>query len=176
VGFVIATVFSFPKEVAAGIILVGCVPCGIASNVMNFLAKANVALSLSLTTVATLLGPLMTPFWMRLLIGESLSLDYHRMVWDIVNLVIVPIIAGILVQSIFRIHSVVFERILGFFSMFGLLLTIVFINAAGRDNLLQIGILLIVACLLHNLLGYFFGYWLARFCRLDEKIMPNNCH
>ncbi|MDR2439716.1 MAG: bile acid:sodium symporter family protein [Planctomycetaceae bacterium] len=169
VGFVIATVFSFSKEVAAGIILVGCVPCGIASNVMNFLAKANVALSLSLTTVATLLGPLMTPLWMRFLIGESLSLDYYRMVWDIVNLVIVPIVAGILVQSIFRIHSVVFERILGLFSMFGLLLTIVFINAAGRDNLLQIGILLIIACLLHNLIGYFLGYWLAWFCRLDEK-------
>jgi BASS family bile acid:Na+ symporter len=53
--------------------------------------------------------------------------------------------------------------------MFGLLLTIVFINAAGRDNLLQIGFMLIFACLLHNVLGYFFGYWLAWFCRLDEK-------
>lgn len=53
--------------------------------------------------------------------------------------------------------------------MFGLLLTIVFINATGRDNLMKTGLLLILACLLHNSLGYFFGYWLAKLCRLDEK-------
>ena len=169
VGFVIASTFPLEKEIAAGIILVGCVPCGIASNVMNFLAKANVALSLSLTTVATLLGPIMTPLWMKFLIGESIQIDYLGMSWEIVKLVIFPIAAGVIVRRIFRIHSVAFEKFLGGFSMFGLLLTIVFINAAGRDNLLSIGILLIVACLLHNCLGYFFGYWLGRLFRFDEK-------
>lgn len=172
VGFTIASLMPFEPEVAAGIILVGCVPCGIASNVMNFLAKANVALSLSLTTVATLLGPIMTPLWMNWLIGESLDIDYWKMAGDIVNLVIFPIAAGLVFKAIFlRKESAArfVEKFLGMFSMVGLLLTIVFINAAGRDNLLRIGVLLIVACLLHNCGGYFLGYWLARLFRFDEK-------
>ena len=169
IGFTIASVFPFEKEIAAGIILVGCVPCGIASNVMNFLARANLPLSLSLTTVATLLGPLMTPLWMKWLIGESIAIDYMAMAWDIVKLVIFPIAAGIVVRRVFRLYSAGFEKFLGLFSMFGLLLTIVFINAAGRDNLLKIGLLLILACLLHNVGGYFLGYWAARLFRFDEK-------
>ena len=168
-GFFIASIFPFPKEIAAGIILIGCVPCGIASNVMNFLAKANLPLSLSLTVVATLLGPIMTPLWMKILIGESLSLDYGKMVWEIVQLVIFPIVAGVTVKHVFKINSVKFEKFLGLFSMFGLLLTFVFINAAGRDHLMKIGFLLIFACLMHNTLGYFFGYWLARLFRFDNK-------
>ncbi|AWI09571.1 bile acid:sodium symporter family protein [Ereboglobus luteus] len=172
VGFTIASLMPFEPEVAAGIILVGCVPCGIASNVMNFLAKANIALSLSLTTVATLLGPIMTPLWMNWLVGESLDIDYWKMAGDIVNLVIFPIAAGLVFKAIFlRKESAArfVEKFLGVFSMVGLLLTIVFINAAGRDNLMRIGALLIVACLLHNCGGYFLGYWLARLFRFDEK-------
>ncbi|MDO4574309.1 MAG: bile acid:sodium symporter family protein [Planctomycetia bacterium] len=174
VGFFIVSVFSFPKEVAAGILLVGCVPSGIASNVMNFLARSNVALSVTLTTVATLLGPILTPLWMKILIGDTLELDYTQMAWTILNLVVLPILAGLLVKSIFlsRLSEkarIAFERFLGFFSMVGLLLTIVFINAAGRDALLSIGFLLILACLLHNTLGYFLGYVLAKCCGLDES-------
>lgn len=168
-GFVIATTFPLPKEIAAGIILIGCVPSGIASNVMNFLAKANIALSVTLTTIVTLLGPFITPLWMKMLIGTSLDIDYLKMMGDIVNLVVLPIAIGIIFRALFPITTKRLERHLAFFSMIGLLLTIVFINAAGRDNLMQVGLLLIFACLLHNLLGYLFGYLMAKACRLDER-------
>ncbi|MDO5552937.1 MAG: bile acid:sodium symporter family protein [Planctomycetia bacterium] len=168
-GFLIATTLPLPKEVAAGIILVGCVPSGIASNVMNFLAKANMALSVTLTAVATLLGPIITPLWMKALIGTSLDLDYMQMTWDIVRLVVLPIAAGLTFRALLPKTTKKMEKHLAFLSMIGLLLTIVFINAAGRDNLMKVGALLVFACLLHNTVGYILGYWLAKACRLDER-------
>ena len=233
VGYSIAVGFRFEPEIAAGIILVGSVPCGIASNVMNFIAKSNMALSVTLTAVATLIAPLATPFFMKFLAGQFVEIEYLKMTMAITNLVLLPIMGGLMFQTIARrmvaLRSValhflsfvsviaafnglfavfgqfslasagertltqvgiflllpiigafllrtmvvyrpaLFDRFLSLFSMIGLLLTIVIINAAGRDHLLKIGLFLIFACLLHNLLGFLFGYWLARLFGLDER-------
>ena len=79
----------------AGIILVGCCPSGLASNVMSYLARANLALSVSVTTVSTLLAPFLTPLLMRLLGGSFVQIDFWGMVWDITKIVILPIAAGL---------------------------------------------------------------------------------
>jgi len=96
VGFSIASAFGFPPEIAAGIILVGSSPSGLASNVMAFIAKANVALSVTLTAVATLLAPVMTPFLMKTLAGQFVPIDFWSMMLGIFNMVIVPVVAGFL--------------------------------------------------------------------------------
>jgi bile acid:Na+ symporter, BASS family len=83
VGYLIAKSFRFPDEVAAGIILIGCCPSGLASNVMCFLAKANLALSVTVTAVSTLLAPLLTPLLMQLLAGSYIKVDFWAMVWHI---------------------------------------------------------------------------------------------
>src|SRR5436190_19911393 len=93
VGFTIAHLFNFPGEIAAGIILIGCCPSGLASNVMCYLAKANLALSVSVTTVSTLLAPFLTPLLMKLLGGSYIKIDLWAMVWDITKIVIIPIAA-----------------------------------------------------------------------------------
>lgn len=100
VGITIATFFGFPPEIAAGIVLVGSSPSGLASNVMSFLAKANLALSVTLTAIATLLAPLITPLLMQLLGGQFIPIDFWKMMIGIIEMVILPIIAGLLFNSI----------------------------------------------------------------------------
>ncbi|MFO7933619.1 MAG: bile acid:sodium symporter family protein [Bacteroidales bacterium] len=233
VGFTIATTFGFPPEIAAGIILVGSSPSGLASNVMSFIAKANLALSVTLTAVATMLAPLITPSLMKLLAGQFVPVDFWDMMLGIINIVILPIVAGLMFNAtaygredrksiswqalvyfliitgkniiLFQTAGVgtgealiqllkdlgwflllpvlgalafkhlargskeYLDRVMAFMSMAGIGVIIVVITAAGRDSLLEIGLLLIVACLLHNCTGYLLGYWICRLAGMDER-------
>ncbi|MCG8521469.1 MAG: bile acid:sodium symporter family protein, partial [Pseudomonadales bacterium] len=101
IGVSVAMLFGFPPEIAAGIVLVGSSPSGLASNVMSFIAKANLALSVTLTACATLLAPLLTPFLMKNLAGQFIAVDFWNMMIGIFNMTILPIIAGL----IFNIFS-----------------------------------------------------------------------
>jgi BASS family bile acid:Na+ symporter len=94
VGFGIAGIFNFPPEISAGIILIGCVPSGLASNVMSFLAKANLALAVTVGAISTLLSPFVTPLLMKFLGGQYIEVNFWSMMLDILNMVILPIVAG----------------------------------------------------------------------------------
>ena len=169
VGYTLATSFGFPPEVAAGVILVGCSPSGLASNVMAYIAKANVALSLTITAVATLLAPLLTPALMKWLAGEMVEVDFLKMMVDILKMIILPIGLGLLVNYIFRKQAVWLNRYMPLVSMIGIALIICIITAAGRESLLRIGVALVACTLIHNLLGYALGYGMAKLMRLPEQ-------
>ncbi len=169
VGYVLANSFDFPPEIAAGIILVGCCPSGLASNVMCYLAKANLALSVSVTTISTLLAPFLTPFLMQLLGGSFVTIDFWDMVWHITQIVIIPIIAGLVFNTFLHGKFKWLDKAMPIVSMVGIGLIIIVITASGRDSLLKIGALLILATLIHNLAGYFLGYWSGRALRFPEK-------
>lgn len=169
VGWGLTKVFAFPPEIAAGIILVGCCPSGLASNVMSYLAKANLALSVTLTAIATILAPLLTPFFMRVLAGQYIAVDFWAMMWDIAKIVILPIGIGLIFHHLFQSKFKILETIMPLFSMGGIVFIIVIITSAGRNNLLAVGPLLLLAVLLHNSIGYFLGYWFSRFLRMSEK-------
>jgi len=94
VGFAIAGIFNFPPEISAGIILIGCVPSGLASNVMSFLARANLALAVTVGAISTLLSPFVTPLLMKWLGGQYIEVDFWSMMLDILNMIILPIVAG----------------------------------------------------------------------------------
>ena len=94
VGFGIAHIFNFPPEISAGIILIGCVPSGLASNVMSYIARANLALAVTIGAISTLLSPFVTPFLMRLLGGQYIEVNFWNMMLDILNMIILPIVAG----------------------------------------------------------------------------------
>ena len=226
-GISVATLFGFPPEIAAGIVLVGTSPSGLASNVMSFIAKANLALSVTLTAFATLLSPLLTPFLMKTLAGQFIEVNFWDMMLGIFDMVILPIVAGLLfniftlskiqvkgriiqIASYFLIivlknfiefqttgttsgvfvkgiftdtiwfmflpyaGTIIFNffargnrewlnKALAFLSMLGIGIIITIITAAGRDSLLDVGLLLIVACFIHNMFGYGLGYSIARF-------------
>lgn len=169
IGFTLANTFNFPNEIAAGIILVGCCPSGLASNVMSYLARANLALSIAVTTVSTLLSPLLTPFLMRLLAGKLVQVHFWDMAWDTTKVVIIPIVAGLLFHSLVKGKVKWLDRIMPLISMTGIALIIVVITAAGRDSLLKVGLLLILATFIHNVAGYILGYWSGRMLGFKEK-------
>lgn len=169
VGVSLAISFGFPPEIAAGVVLIGSSPSGVASNVMAFLAKGNLALSVTLTAVATLLAPLATPFLMQLFAGQFVPIDFYTMMVSIFKMVIFPIIAGLIFNRIFRGKAKWLHDAMPMISMAGIVIIIGVITAAGRDNLLTIGLLLILAAMIHNAAGYFFGYWGCRLIGMDEK-------
>src|SRR4030042_165532 len=100
VGFGIATLLRFEPEIGAGIVLIGSAPGGVASNLINYLAGANVALSVAMTAVSTLISPIMTPFWMKVLAGRMVPVDFLSMMSSIINMIIVPIAAGLIANRI----------------------------------------------------------------------------
>jgi quinoprotein glucose dehydrogenase len=169
VSFSLAAVFHFPKEIAAGILLVGCCPSGLASNVMSYLARANLALSVSVTAISTLLAPFLTPLLMKALAGQYIDIHLGAMVWDITQIVIIPIAAGLFFHYLVRGRFNWLDKAMPVVSMAGIGIIIVIITAAGRDSLLQVGLLLIASTLLQNVGGYILGYWSARLLGLAER-------
>ncbi len=109
-GFVLAKSFGFPNEVAAGVILIGCSPSGLASNVMAYLSGGDVALSVTITSCTTLAAPLMTPLWMKGLAGKLVEVEFLKMMFDIINMIIVPIIAGLIANRILYSRRRMFSR------------------------------------------------------------------
>lgn len=168
-GFILASFSGFAPEIAAGIILIGCSPSGLASNVMAFLAKANLALSITITAVATILAPFTTPLLMKLLAGTFIQIDVWDMMWSIVKMVIFPIGGGLLFNRFLSGKAKWLDDAMPLVSMIGIGIIITIITAAGRDSLLDIGGLLILLVLIHNLLGYNLGYWVSRLFRLGEE-------
>ena len=233
-GITIATIFGFPPEIAAGVILIGSSPSGLASNVMSYIARANLALSITITAITTIISPFMTPLLMKLLAGELVEVSFWKMMLDIFNMVILPIVAGLIFNIVAYRHThgrsmilqllayfaiivlknlismstgeltgvqliqllasdflwfailpalaamafrffakgdkTLLDKGLAFMSMAGIAVIITIITAAGRDSLLDVGLLLIVACFIHNSFGYGLGYSVARFIlRMPEK-------
>ena len=102
VGFGIAHIFKFPPEISAGIILIGCVPSGLASNVMSYISRANLALAVTIGAISTLLSPFVTPFLMKWLGGQYIEVNFWSMMLDILNMIILPVVAGF----IFNLFSI----------------------------------------------------------------------
>lgn len=164
-GYTLANTFNFPPEIAAGVVLIGCSPSGLASNVMCFIAKANVPLSITITTLATLLMPAL----MKLLAGQFIEISYWKMTVEITQIVILPVIVGLILNRIFRQSAVVINRVMPLVSMAGIVLIVAIITAAGRDSLLTVGWTLALCVLIHNLTGFTLGYWSARLFGMDEQ-------
>jgi BASS family bile acid:Na+ symporter len=228
-GYALIKVFSFPPEIAAGVILIGSCSSGLASNVMCYIAGADLALSVALTAVATLLAPLLTPFWMQTLAGELVDIKFFDMMTEIFKIVLLPISAAMLhdvlnrsgvtvrrtifilagvaalylayllfggfakIQGVLNsglveatillaaaiVVGVVFhwaattfpsvERKIHLVSMAGIIYFTAVTTAAGRDNLLSVGIALFVAAAIHNLVGWILGYWLSLLAGLERR-------
>ena len=232
VGLALTKIFSFPPEIAAGIILIGSCSSGLASNVMAYIAKSNLALSVTVTAVTTMIAPVMTPLWMKLLAGTMVEVSFFKMMVEIIKIVLVPIGAALIhdylkhaaprgtkiifgiaafaaawlaflilggwgfLQEHFTGDALTAISLFGFllsaviigvayhalakkftrldqfmptFAILGILYVTAMTTASGRDNLLKVGALLFVASMLHNLAGYFFGYFLSRGAGLDKN-------
>ncbi|MCP3429353.1 bile acid:sodium symporter family protein [Opacimonas viscosa] len=168
IGMSLALISGLPPEIAAGIILVGCSPGGLASNVMAYISGANLALSLTLTAFSTLLAPFLTPLLMSWLAGEYIPIDAVAMFWSITKIVILPVLAGLLFNHFLHGKFPLIDKGMPYVSMVGIVVIITIITAAGRDNLLSIGFTLIGLVFLQNILGLILGYGVAKLVKMEE--------
>lgn len=168
-GISLALMFGFPPEIAAGVVLIGSSPGGVASNVMAFIAKANLALSVTLTAISTMLAPLLTPLLMKLLAGQFVPIDVVAMMWSIFKMIIIPIVLGVAFNHFLHGRAKWLDDAMPGLSMVGIAVIITIITAAGRDGLMAVGFLLVVAAIIHNAAGYTLGYWGARLLGMDER-------
>jgi BASS family bile acid:Na+ symporter len=232
VGLALTKIFHFEPEIAAGIILIGSCSSGLASNVMAYIAKSNLALSVTVTAMTTVVAPFVTPFWVKKLAGADVPMSYFTMMMEIIKIVIAPIGAALLhdylrhasprarailyaltalssgwllflifggwsfLQQQLPSTALIPASVFGFFcgaivvgviyheltkllprleslmpvaSMAGIIYFTTVTTAAGRNNLMKVGLLLFLASAIHNLLGYIFGYWLSRAAGLDKN-------
>lgn len=165
----LATVSGFSAEISAGIILLGCAPTSVASPVMSYLAKANVVLNITIVSVTTLIAPFLIPLLMKMFAGGFIEINVWGMMWDIIKMVLIPIGAGLLFNKFLSGKMKWLDAAMPLVSMVGIAVIVAIIMAAGRESLLNMGLLLILVVLAHNLLGYLTGYWFARGFRLSEQ-------
>ena len=160
--------FSLPQELALGVILVGCCPGGTASNVITYLAKGDLALSVGMTATSTLLAPIMTPLLVWLLAGTMVDVDTIGMLLSIVYVVIAPIIAGLLCQ---RFLPGLTKRVVPYLPAFSSLVIAMVVGVVvshNADRLLVGGLLVFAVVMMHNLLGLIIGYVIGRVLRLSR--------
>ncbi len=171
-GLTLATAFQFPTEIATGVILIGSCPGGVASNVIAYLSRGDVALSVTMTACSTLMAPLMTPIMMSLLAGATIEIHFFDMMWQILQIVIFPTVLGLLANYLlrrFQLSGPWLERSLSVVAMLAICVVISIIVAQSRNELLTVGPLILVCAMLHNGLGFLIGYWGATSCGLTES-------
>lgn len=168
IGFGLARSFDLPPEIAAGLVLVGCSPSGLASNVMAFIAKANVAMSVTMTAFSTLLAPILTPLLMSVLAGQLVQIDVPAMMWSMTKIVLLPVLAGLVFHHLIYHRHKWLDYVMPMVSMVGILIMTVLTVAIGRDKLLQVGPLLIIACVIHSTAGFSLGYYICRLLGQDK--------
>lgn len=165
VGFGIAFALQLPAELAAGVILVGCAPGGTSSNVITYLSRADTALSVTMTSISTLLAPLLTPVLALLLAGQYMAVSAADMALTIVKIVLLPVIGGLVIRLLL---SRLVDRVLPvlpWVSVIAISMVVAAVVANSADQLVSAGLLVLLAVVLHNGFGYLLGYGAGRLLR-----------
>jgi BASS family bile acid:Na+ symporter len=166
--WLLSLLFSLPKELALGMILVGCCPGGTASNVITFLAKGDLALSVGMTATSTLLAPVLTPLLVWLLAGKSVDVDVVGMLLSILWVVILPIVAGLVVKRLWPRQTSMVTTYLPAVSSLTICAIVLIVIAANAQKLFTSGLIIILVVILHNICGLAVGYGIGRFIRLSS--------
>jgi len=168
VGFCLGYVFHLPKEYAVGLCLVACCPGGTASNVICYIAELDVALSVTMTTVSTLLAVVMTPWLTSELVGNRLEVDSLGLLWSTVQVIVIPIVLGLILRHFFPGATKKIMPIMPPIAVLMITLIVASIIGQGKEPILSSGAELFAAVFLLHALGFLFGYLLARILRSDD--------
>lgn len=167
--FLLSMIFKLPTELAVGVILVGTCPGGTSSNVMTYLAKGDVALSVGMTSVSTILAPFATPLLTLLYAGQRVNVNAVNMFISIVQVVIIPIGLGFIINRFFHKFTSHIKEILPLISVLAIVSIVAAIVSANSSRLMQVGYLIIIVVALHNCLGYLLGFIIGKLLRLDNS-------
>jgi len=164
--FILCKLFNLPPEIAVGVILVGCCPGGTASNVITYMAKGNVALSVACTSVSTLLAPVLTPAIFYLLASQWLKIDAASMFISILQVVLLPIVIGLILRIWLKRQVESYIQVMPLVSVIAIVAIVAAIIGGSKAAILQSGLLILAVVILHNGLGYLLGFTAARFFKL----------
>ena len=163
VAYALCVLMHLPPEIAVGVILVGCCPGGTSSNVMTFLARGDLPLSVTITSCTTLLAPVVTPFLIWVFAKQWIEIDPFAMFISIVKIVLIPIGLGVLIHSIFGEKVEAFGAVMPLISVTAIAVIVAAVVAATASKLLAVGPFVFLVVVLHNGFGYLFGYLVAKF-------------
>ncbi|HBO3044012.1 TPA: bile acid:sodium symporter family protein [Pseudomonas aeruginosa] len=156
--WLLCRLLQLPAEIAVGVILVGCCPGGTASNVMTWLSRGDVALSVAITSVTTLLAPLVTPALVWLLASAWLPVSFAAMFLSTLQVVLVPIALGLLAQRLLGERTRQVAEVLPLVSVFSIVVIIAAVVAASQARIAESGLLIMAVVMLHNGFGLLLGY------------------
>jgi len=165
--WLLSKLFSLDESLALGVVLVGCCPGGTASNVITYLAKGDLALSVGMTGVSTLLAPLLTPLLTWMLAGKSVNVDMANMFLSILWVVILPIAIGLIVKGLWPGFTQKVTDYLPAVSSLAIAAIVMIIISANAQKLLTSGLLIVAVVILHNLCGLGIGYAIGRLLGLS---------
>ena len=166
--FLIAKLFNLPDDMALGLILVGCVPGGTSSNVITYLSNGNAPLSITATSVSTLLAPLVTPLLLSFYGSAYVEISFWAMFLSIFQIVLVPIVAGVVVNYLLGRHIDTVKEFLPTVSTLGILLVLGGTVSVNAETLMTSGLVMFLAVTLHNMSGYLFGHGVSYLVKMDE--------
>lgn len=165
--WLLAKCFGLPPDLAVGVILVGTCPGGTSSNVMTYLARGDVALSVSMTMTTTLLAPVVTPFLTWQLAGAWIEVSFTAMMLSIFKVVILPIAAGFAMNAFFEDFVRRIVKLLPLVSIMAIILIVGGVVAVSAGRIRETGMLVTLVVVCHNLLGYAIGFALSRVFHMD---------
>ena len=159
--------FNLPAEIAIGVILVGCCPGGTASNVMTYLARGDVPLSVTITAVSTLLSPIVTPALIYLFAHSWINVNAVGMFWSIIQIVIIPIALGLVIKAVFKSKIDAAVTALPAVSVIAIICIVCAVVAVSQKKIAEVGMLIFAVVVLHNLLGLVLGFVLGKVTGMD---------
>lgn len=167
IAWTLCNLFGLPTEIAIGVILVGCCPGGTASNVITYLAGGDIALSVGMTGISTLLAPIMTPVLTFILAGKDVNVDFVAMLMSVIQVVILPIVLGFVANHYWGKYTEKVVGILPMFSTLAIALIVGLIMGVNADRVLSSGLYIIAVVILHNTLGLTLGFTIGKVLKLD---------
>jgi BASS family bile acid:Na+ symporter len=165
--FLLTKIFNLPTELAIGVILVGTCPGGTSSNVMTFLSKGDVALSVGMTAVSTILAPFLTPLLTLLFAGAKVDVNIVSMFLSIIQVVILPIVLGFIINHFFSKITQQIVEILPLISTTAIVAIVAAVVSANSSKILTSGLLIIAVVICHNVCGYLLGFGIGKALKLD---------
>jgi len=156
--FLLVKLFNLQPEIAIGVILVGCCPGGTSSNVMTFLSKGDVALSVTITSITTLLAPIITPGLIYLFASEYIDVAPSALFMSIVKVIIIPIALGFIVQKFFNKQAKASVKVMPLVSVVAIVAIVAAVVAGNQQKIAETGLIIFAVVVLHNCLGYLIGF------------------
>jgi bile acid:Na+ symporter, BASS family len=174
-GYFVSVLFNLSPIMMAGVVLVGSSPGGTASNVITYLGNGDVALSITLTLTSTIFATFLTPFFSYIILNHVVPVPAVEMFLDILQIVLIPVLAGTAINSLFSRRISNIRNIFPLISTLAIVFIIAIIVALNKSKIAEMNSIIVAAVITHNIIGLSFGYFVPKLLKFDKKICRTIC-